>query len=297
MIKRVVYIGSEVNLSTHLGRLKLLNLETGEEALIPIDDIGVVEIDHYAINISNRLIRELMKANVVIMFNDEQHLPCGIAVPLKGYHAQTKRIIAQAETKLTKKKNLWQQIIKSKISNQATLLQIHGKDNIDLERISLKVKTGDKDNREAVASKIYWKRLFDSEFKRDQDGEYPNNMLNYGYIVLRSMMARAIVSAGLNPSLGIFHRNQYNPFCLADDMLEPFRVYVEKRVVEKYQQFEPTFILDKTHKKFLLETIYDDCVIEKEKHPLMIGMQIACNSLVKCYLGEDSLLKLPKFEV
>ena len=294
-LKRIIYVGSKSYLSLKQEQLLIENRENGDVNSIPIEDIASLELDNHSIVISVQAIRKLSENNVVVMFCDDKHIPLSLALPIAGNFQLTKRFHAQLSVSKPRQKNLWQQIIRAKIKNQAAILKLYGKDHIALLKLAENVKSGDSTNREAAASKYYWKTLFDEiGFRRDPEGDYPNNMLNYGYIVLRSLVARALVSTGLNPSLGIFHKNQFNPFCLADDMMEPFRPVVDKIVFEKYSKLTDDLILSKEHKRAILEFSIQDMKIEAETHPLMIAVQILCNDLNKVYAGVSQTLNLPQ---
>jgi len=199
----------------------------------------------------------------------------------------------QIAMKTPQKKQAWMQIVKSKILNQAMLLQLLGKNYMTIRNKADKVLSGDTTNQEAAASRFYWKELFaPNKFKRDRYGEPPNNLLNYGYAILRAVTARAIVATGLHPSIGIFHKNKYNSFCLADDLMEPYRVFVDKIVVNISRNFDE-FDLSKEIKKELLGISFVDVIIDNKKHPLQIGMQISANSLYKFMTGQTKKLSLP----
>lgn len=297
MIKKIVYIGNDSHISTKLNRLEITNKNDGTISSIHFDDIGAIEIDSYSLTVTVRLLRELLNNNIVVIISDENHLPLGTILTINGSHNQTKKIIAQKDSKKPVNKVLWQKVVKQKILNQALVLKKLNKNYNILFKLSKDVKSGDSSNREAIAAKYYWAELFKEikKFRRDQDGDYPNNMLNYGYIIFRSMMARSIVSAGLHPSLGIFHKNQFNAYCLADDMIETYRPFIDYIVFQKYKILPNTMILSKEHKVVLLEQIFADCKIENTNHPIQIAMQQTSISLAKIYLGETDKLLLPIF--
>lgn len=298
MIKKIIYIGNDSFISTKLNRLEITNKNDGSMSSIHFDDIGAIEIDSFSLTLTIRLLRELLNNNIVVIISDENHLPLGTILTINGSHNQTKKIIAQKDSKKPVNKVLWQKVIKQKILNQANVLKKLNKNYNFLIKVSKEVKSGDSSNREAIAAKYYWSELFKemTKFKREPEGDYPNNMLNYGYIVFRSMMARSIVSSGLHPSLGIFHKNQFNAYCLADDMIEPYRPFIDYIVFQKYNNLPNDLILSKEHKVILLEQIFADCKIENINHPIQIAMQHTANSLAKIYLGETETLLLPNFE-
>jgi CRISPR-associated protein Cas1 len=217
-------------------------------------------------------------------------------MPLESNTLQSERFRAQIEATEPLKKQLWQQTVKAKISNQAAVLKKwHSKYHL-LINLAKSVKSGDADNNEAVAAVYYWQNLFPSgwNFYRKRDGLPPNNLLNYGYSIVRAGMARAIVGAGLLPTLGIFHRNRYNAYCLADDPMEPYRPYVDLIVRGIIDKTSVVDNLTQELKVELLKIPMVDVLLDGEKSPLMLAMKRTAVSAAKCYAGEQRKLLLPE---
>ncbi|WMJ72375.1 type II CRISPR-associated endonuclease Cas1 [Cytophagaceae bacterium ABcell3] len=316
MIKRTLYFGNPAYLNTRNEQL-VINFPNAEGLdemtrmnTVPIEDIGVVILDNQRITISHALIAKLLSNNSALITCDFSHHPTGLLLNLDGNQLQSARFKAQTEASVPLKKQLWQQTVKAKISNQAALLKKKCLNNGNLCRWSENVRSGDPENLEARASVYYWKNIFLnlatsdlplSEnhkklyfFKRDREGMPPNNLLNYGYTILRAIVARSLVGSGLLPTLGIFHRNQYNAYCLADDIMEPYRPYVDEliySILEKNEDFED---LPPALKKELLIIPTLDVTINGERSPLMIGVQKTTASLAKCYEGKLRKINYPE---
>jgi CRISPR-associated protein Cas1 len=234
MIKRTLYFGNPAYLRTSNEQMVIEMHDSGETITAPIEDLGLVILDHQQITISQGLLAKLMAENVALVTCDHTHHPAGLLLTLDGNTLQTQRHQSQVDASIPLKKQLWQQTIEAKITNQAAHLKMERQEVEYLLTLSKDVKSGDSDNKEAKAAAYYWKRIFPDflEFSRNRDGLPPNNLLNYGYAILRALVARSIVGSGLIPSLGIHHRNQYNSFCLADDIMEPYRPFVDKVVCQ-----------------------------------------------------------------
>jgi CRISP-associated protein Cas1 len=237
-----------------------------------------------------------VSANVAVITCSENLLPTGLLMPLESNTLQSERFRAQIEATEPLKKQLWQQVVKAKISNQAAVLEKWNGKNKFLTELADRVKSGDADNAEAVAAAHYWQNLFPPiwQFYRKRDGAAPNNLLNYGYAIIRAGMARALVGAGLLPTLGIFHRNRYNAYCLADDMMEPYRPFVDQVVRGIIHHTSDVQNLTQVLKIDLLKIPQTDVLLDKEKSPLLVAMQRTAASLAKCYLGEQRKLLLPQ---
>jgi len=292
MLKRTIYIGSGSYLRSKNRQLIIENKESGEHSSVPFDDIGVLELDNPQILLNNSLLKNLGQENIVILSCDEFHNPASITYPIVGNTLQTKKFISQVNSKKTLRNSLWQSIIKAKINNQDALLR---QKNINvLNERSKRVLSGDPKNIEAQAASAYWKNIFDIEgFTRARTGIYPNNMLNYTYSIIRSLCTRSLVGAGLHPSLGIFHKNQYNPFCLADDLMESFRPFADKLVDSIYKKYDPKEDLHREIKRELLEVSYLDTQIEGQTRPLMIAIQRSSESLAKSFEKQKNLILTP----
>ncbi|GAB4128964.1 MAG: type II CRISPR-associated endonuclease Cas1 [Ignavibacteriales bacterium] len=297
MIKRILLFGNPAHLRVENKQLKItLKKDPPEEKSVPIEDIGVVLIDHPQITITSGAISELMNHAVALISCNQNYMPHALMLPFEGHHIQTQRMRAQIEASEPLKKNLWMQTIRAKIYNQAKLLELQGVSEHPLYHYQKEVKSGDTTNREAAAANYYWTKIFPEipNFVREPGGEYPNNMLNYSYAVLRSVAARSLVSAGLFPSLGIYHKNKYNAYCLADDIMEPYRPYADYLVIQIMKKLPEKKEIDTGLKKELLALPHMDVVIENEKSPLMIAMQRTATSLAHCFLGEKKKLIYPQ---
>lgn len=264
---------------------------------IPVEDIGIVILDHHGVSTSQYLISKLLENNVAVIFCNEKHHPAGMLLNLDGNHVQSEKFRAQINSSLPLRKNLWQQTVSSKIFNQAALLKEKGKTIGNMLNWSKQVNSGDTKNYEARASVYYWKNLFPEEmgFSRDRFGEPPNNLLNYGYAILRAIVARSLVASGLLPTFGIHHRNKYNAYCLADDVMEPYRPFVDKTVCNIINSGSDYYNLNTEIKKELLNIPAMDISINGERSPLMVGLQRTTASLSKCYEGESKKIIYPEF--
>ena len=298
MIKRTLYFGNPGFLKLKDKQLSVETTVDGETktALIPVEDIGIVIIDNQQITITSGLIQALQENNVALITCDSRHMPQSMLLPLEGNSIQQERYDNQLAATEPLKKQLWQQTVIQKIKNQgASLDSLNLKSNylIPLHR---NVKSGDTDNCEATAAVYYWQTIFKhiDGFVRHREGPPPNNFLNYGYAILRGTMARSIVAAGLLPTLGIFHKNRYNAYCLADDLMEPYRPYVDQIVHAMVEEFGPVNDMAKEHKAILLKIPTLDVVLDGEKSPLMLATQRTAVSLVKCYEGVQRKLLYPE---
>lgn len=299
MIKRTLFFGNPAYLSTKNEQLVVNFPEEGKkEIVIPIEDLGYVVLEDPQITLTNGLIRKLVQNKTAIITCDAQHLPCAILQPLVGHTEQTERMRHQLNASVPLKKNLWQQTVEAKIDNQANHLLKREKNALKLKRWVKEVKSGDTGNHEAIAAAYYFQTLFEEVegFSRNQKGLPPNNLLNYGYAILRAVTARALVSSGMLPSVGIFHKNKYNAFCLADDVMEPYRPYVDAMVYEMAEtEFDFTELT--THLKAQLLTLPAmDTFIDGKWSPLMVAMSRTTNSLYDCFLGSGRKILYPEFQ-
>lgn len=304
MIKRTLYFGNPAYLSMHNAQLvihlpdaKGIEDHTGNNT-IPIEDIGMVILDHKQITITHGLIEALLTNNTSIKTCDSSHMPVELLLPLSGNTIQSERFQNQIEASLPLQKQLWQQTIQAKISNQAYVLNTQRKAVVKnmLAWVDA-VKTGDSDNLEARAAAYYWANLFPDipDFRRGREGVPPNNLLNYGYAILRAVVARSLVASGLLPTLGIHHHNRYNAYCLADDIMEPYRPFIDKLVVEIIDSREDISELSKPIKAKLLNIPILDVTINNQRSPLMIAVGFSTASLAKCYAGEIRKIVYPVF--
>ncbi len=301
MIKKTLYFGNPAYLSLKDKQLVIKLPEISkvqdipdalkEEMKItkPIEDIGVVVLDNKQITLTSGLLEALLENNVAVITCDSKSMPVGLMLPLYGNTTQNERFRIQLEASLPLKKQLWQQTIKAKISNQHTVLLKCKQENMRCMQVwANEVRSGDPENTEARAAAFYWKNLFGhiEGFTRERDGTPPNNLLNYGYAILRAIIARALVSSGLLPTLGIHHHNRYNAYCLADDIMEPYRPYVDELVYEIVLSGKDYSVLTNELKAILLTIPTLDVKIGNKRSPLMIAAGQTTASLFKCFNGE-----------
>ncbi len=298
MIKRTLYFGNPAYLHKSNLQLKVLEPKSHHElGSIPIEDVAVVLLDHPQITITHALMASLLERNTAIISCDTKHMPTGLMLPLDGNTLQSDRFKHQIDASEPLKKNLWQQTVKAKIENQAALFQRFALDNRRLKALIPQIQSGDPDNVEGRAASVYWKLLFENEsFTRNRYGEAPNAHLNYCYAILRSIVARALVSSGLLPTLGIFHRNKYNAYCLADDIMEPYRPFCDELVYGMWLNGEiVNDEISRDQKAKLLSIANVDVLFDKQKSPLMVGLSRSTNSLLECFKGERRKIIYPTF--
>lgn len=310
MIKRTLYFGSPAYLSLKKEQLviqlpEVVNNETLPDSFkadavktIPIEDIGVVILDNKQITITHGVMEKLLESNVALITCDSRRMPVGLMLPLSGNTTQTERFKHQLDASVPLKKQLWQQTVQAKIQNQAHLLHSSTGEIVKNMMVwASDVRSGDPDNYEARAAVYYWANIFPQVlgFSRGREGIPPNNLLNYGYAILRAVVARSLVSSGLLPTLGVHHRNKYNAYCLADDIMEPYRPFVDKLVIEIMESGENYQELSKEVKSKLLNIPVLDVVIGGQRSPLMLATSQTTASLVKCYKGEIRKIAYPSF--
>ncbi len=267
------------------------------ERTIPIEDIGVVVLDNRRITITSGVMEALLENNCAVITCNQKSMPVGLLLPLCGNTTQNERFRSQLEASLPLRKQLWQQTIKQKILNQEHTLRINTDKETNCMRVwSNDVRSGDPDNLEARAAAYYWKNLFTEypNFVRDWEGIPPNNLLNYGYAILRAIIARALVGSGLLPTLGIHHHNRYNAYCLADDIMEPYRPYVDQLVLDIIHNYTEISDITREIKMQLLSIPILDVVINGKRSPLMIAVQQTTASLAKCFAGESKRISYPE---
>ena len=308
MIKKTLYFGNPIYLSLKNAQLviKLPEVVKNEtltggfkqkaEVTKPIEDIGVVVLDNKQITITSGVLEALLENNCAIITCDSKSMPVGLMLPLYGNTTQNERFRQQLGASLPLMKQLWQQTIKHKIENQAAVLKkCAGEDISCMKAWAADVKSGDSDNLEARAAAYYWKNLFKIDgFTRDREGIPPNNLLNYGYAILRAVVARGLVSSGLLPTLGIHHHNRYNAYCLADDIMEPYRPYVDELVCDIMKKGGDYGMLTKELKGQLLTIPSLDVIISGKRSPLMIAVGQTTASLYKCFNGELRKIAYPE---
>ena len=291
MLKKSLLIENKSSITTKNNQL-VIKSEIRESS-IPIEDIGYIVLDHTEIYLSIPAMNFLIENNTALIICSSNHLPNGMFLNLNSHHIQQEIFKNQINASLPLKKQLWQQTIVEKITNQGILLEKNTTTKNALEFLASKVLSGDSTNMEGVAAAMYWKQFFEIKFKRERFGDYPNNFLNYGYAILRAATARALSGSGLLNTLGIHHKSKYNAFALADDIMEPFRPIVDEKVLEimmKYDEQELNTLIKSEILQILTRTVY----FEEEKSPLMVALQKTASSLQQCFTGERKKIKYPK---
>lgn len=299
MIKRTVYFGSGAYLSVKDSQLvvQLVEDKTNTKKTMPIEDIGVVILDNPQITITQRVLVQLLENNVAVITCNQFHHPIGLQLCLDSNTLQSERFQTQINASESLRKNLWQQTIVSKIYNQAMVLKEFDVPIRNMITWSNSVFSGDSKNHEARAAAYYWKNLLESHdnFKRERFGEYPNNFFNYAYAILRAITARSLVASGLLPTLGIHHKNRYNSYCLADDIMEPYRPFADKLIINIIRNYPQEETLTTQIKQEILKLPIIDVEINKKTSPLQIAMQETTSSLAQCYNSTRRKIKYPIF--
>jgi CRISPR-associated protein Cas1 len=291
MIKRTLFFENKCSLTLKYEQLVVKTVD--REKTIPIEDIGFIVIENQETYISVPVLSKLAANNVSVIFCDNKHMPQSMLLNLDAHHIQQELFRHQINASEPLKKQLWQQIISHKIKNQSLLLIKNGKNDTPLEYYQSKVLSGDSDNREGVAAAYYWKNIFEFKFKRERNGKYPNLFLNYGYIILRAAVARALSGSGLLNTLGIHHHNKYNAFCLADDIMEPYRPLIDAKVlniIDKYDEHDLITPIKLELLNVLTQTVY----FEDTKSPLMVALSRTTSSLQQCFAGKTRKILYPK---
>ncbi len=291
MLKKSILLENKASLSTK--NLQLVIKTETRESTIPIEDIGFLVIDHPEIYLSIPAMNLMIENNTSVIICNTNHLPNGMFLNLNSHHIQQEIFKNQINASAPLKKQLWQQTVVEKITNQGIFLQKITSKNNNFDFLASKVLSGDSSNMEGVAASFYWKVLFEQKFKRERFGDYPNNFLNYGYAILRAATARALSGSGLLNTLGIHHKSKYNAFALADDIMEPFRPVVDEKVAEIMQNYTEQE-LNTQIKAELLQILTRTVYFKDEKSPLMVALQKTASSLQQCYTGDRKKIKYPK---
>lgn len=304
MIKKTLFFSKRAYLSLHLGQLIIELPGNGDSSPVktsrPIEDIGLLIIESHAVTLTSALLSALLAENVAVITCDERHMPNGLLLPLAGNTLQSERFQSQIGASLPLKKQLWQQTVTAKILNQHAVLKYWSPEECECMRVwSGKVKSGDSENLEGRAAAFYWRNLFvdNPHFTRKRDADEPNSLFNYGYSILRAVIARALTGSGLLPTLGIHHKNRYNQYCLADDIMEPYRPYVDMMVMEIIKANGTPPSLSPVIKQKLLALPTIDVKIGNLTRPLMIAATMTTASLAKCFSGESRKILYPELIV
>lgn len=291
MLKKSILLENKASLTTK--NLQLVIKTETRESNIPIEDIGYIVIDHPEIYLSVPALNLLVDNNTAVIICNTNHLPNGMFLNLNSHHIQQEIFKNQINASVPLKKQLWQQTVMEKITNQGLLLEKITTQKNNFDFLASKVLSGDTSNMEGVAANFYWKSFFEHNFKRERFGDYPNNFLNYGYAILRAATARALSGSGLLNTLGIHHKSKYNAFALADDIMEPFRPIVDEKVAEIMQNYTEQE-LNTAIKAELLQILTRTVYFKEEKSPLMVALQKTASSLQQCYMGDRKKIKYPK---
>jgi len=292
MIKRTLFFANPCYLSIQQKQMQIKQ-GNGQVTTVPVEDVGFVVLENQQITLSMPLLNALAENNVAVIFCNNRHMPHSQLFPLEGNHVQGEMHRQQAMASEPLKKQLWKQTVEAKITNQAALLKRLGKQPGKLNSVSKEVKSGDSTGREGLAARIYWQEMFGNGFTRDRFGAPPNHLLNYGYIILRAAVARALTGSGMLPSFGIFHHNRYNAYCLADDIMEPYRPFTDALVYELWEKYPGMAELSTEIKARLLEVLTTDVAFDKFTRPLMVGLSQTTASLARCFAGEQRKIEYP----
>lgn len=294
MIGRIVEVADDKrHLFLSRGFMVVQSTEADRKELgqVPLDDIAAVIANAHGLSYTNNLLVALAERCAPFVLCAANHNAVGILWPIEGNFQQAKRFDAQIAATQPIIKRLWAELVKAKLQQQAAALEATGAPPIPLSALVKKVRSGDPDNFEAQGARRYWGLLFGTEFRRDQQGDGVNALLNYGYTVLRAATARAVVAAGLHPTLGLHHSNEGNPMRLVDDVMEPFRPVIDLKVWQLLQRGEGHVTPDT--KRALVRTLYDDMATSSGVTPVMVCIQRLATSLAQVFLGERDKLDLP----
>ncbi len=292
MIKQTLMFKSPAYLSLKDNQLVIAIKESDDVVTRPIEDIGFVIIENPMVKVTVPLLNALAEQNVSVVFCDSKQMPKTMLMNLNANTTLQESYRYQMEITLPKKKQIWKQTVECKIKNQAALLDKLGKRGDSLKPYYMNVRSGDTDNREGLASKVYWMHLFGNSFRRERDGNIPNAFLNYGYTILRAAVARALLGSGLFPAFGIFHRNRYNAFPLADDIMEPYRPFVDEIVYQLYAINGIEELTNET-KSQLLRILFLDVKMGKITRPLEVAISYTTASLLRVFKGEEEKVAYP----
>jgi CRISPR-associated protein Cas1 len=297
MIKRTLFIGNPARLKIRKEQLVIELHETDKCHQVPLEDVGIILIEHPQTSLTHAVLQQSMRYNIALINCDDKHMPQGIMLPLEGHVELRARYQEQLDASLPLKKQLWAQTIRAKLRNQAAHLASRGQQASRLEHLAREVQSGDTSNCEGQGAAIYWAALINGNepFIRDRSGEPPNNVLNYGYAILRAMVARALIGRGLLLAIGIHHLNKYNAFCLADDIMEPYRPFVDEVACQLMDEGFDNLELSLAVKKRILMLPQRDVEIEHRRMPMWNGIIRTAQSLQRCFAGSARNLWYPVY--
>ncbi|MCF8331373.1 MAG: type II CRISPR-associated endonuclease Cas1 [Bacteroidales bacterium] len=296
MLKRTLFFTKPSHLSFKNEQLIVYLKEENQEHSVPIEDIGFMVLENPQITFTLRVIEACNANNTALLFCDQRHHPSAMLQNLDGNNIHSEVVRMQVNASQSLKKMLWKQVVISKVRNQGALLKKRKIEKVPVPGYVSRVKSGDPTNVEGAFARLYWKHLLGENFIRDRYGEPPNLLLNYGYTILRASVARAITASGMLPVFGIHHHGKYNAYCLADDLMEPYRPYVDEVVMEIFERNPDSLSMEKEDKKQLLDTLTMDVQLGDLKRPLMVAISSTTASLVACFKGEKRKLELPEFK-
>lgn len=294
MIKQTLFFTTPVSLSLKYNQIEIRYKDVEEVITRPIEDVGVVIVENQLVHFTVPLLNALADNNVAVIFCNGRCMPNTMLMPLESNSIQQEVYRFQIEASLPTKKRIWKDIIEFKIRNQAALLDLLGCDGKVLKPYYMNVLSGDSGNREGLAAKIYWQQMYGRLFNRDRNGEAPNSLLNYGYAILRAAVARALLGSGLFPAFGLFHRNRYNAFPLADDVMEPYRPFVDYAVYRIFER-SPEACLDKEAKQSLVRVLFADVKMKDQIRPLQVALSMTTASLVRALKDKKESIIYPSF--
>jgi len=294
MIDRIIEISDSEAFLKARNRLLVVAMPDGKNLSVPFSEIGVLLLSNPAITLTLPVLSNLLSSGGVAVITDRRFLPAGMAIPLASHFTQTERLAVQSNVSIPLRKRCWQQIVRAKINYQAELLTLLNGNDRGLEQLAGKVKSGDPENVESRAAQRYWKNLFgETSFRRRRGAEDQNRLLNYGYTVLRAATARAVCSAGLHPSISLHHHNRYDQFCLASDLMEPFRPLVDHATVEIVKSKGADAPLDKETKAALAGIMHQKVLMSGEMISAFQALTSLASSLVEVYRNKGGRLTLP----
>lgn len=292
----MLYLGSPMHLCVSHGLLALIKKDTGEETRLIPEDLQLIELDNSQITLTAAALQRLTEANVPVLVTNERHLPASMLLPLVGHTLHQKYLQSQVRCPEATTCVLWRQVVEAKIRNQARTLEAHNRLAGKLRKLAAEVAQGttDPSQAEAQAARLYWGSLLPTGIRRDPDAEDPlNAYLNYGYAVVRATVARGLVGAGLSPAWGLWHRNQYNPYALADDMMEPYRPAVDRLALQLFAAYPQATDLNRERKAILLRVPMLETRYRQKARQLGETIPLVCATLARCYTNERERLDFP----
>jgi CRISP-associated protein Cas1 len=295
MLRKTIEIATPGTRLSVVHRQLMIERPETRTATVPIEDVGVLMIDDRRASYTQAVLVKLIEAGATIVVCGANHLPAGMMLPIDAHHALTERHLAQVEASAPARKQIWRALVGAKLTQQGHALDAFGQTPNGLGEMAKRVRSGDPDNLEAQGAQRYWPLLFGKDFRRDRAAEGVNALLNYGYAIVRAAAARAVVASGLIPTLGVFHRNRSNPFCLADDLIEPYRPFVDWQVKTMINDLERIPSLDERPTRTALLSLFNETVlVGGRKSPLLLAIEASAASLARALTGEDRTLALPE---